>query len=206
MLEFLLRTLHTRSPYDRTHHSHARCVHSHRPNASPGPRESSFGHIDGRGLAADMTRKRHGPSASWSSRMRLSTLRARAMDLISRGMEQNLRRSARATYLENAYGSATHRVLSDGAGMVDELGTRGGAVVLVVGRVAFVSCVAPRGAGAHLKEATQRRDGLCVGICDARRGTGSILSGSMIVLSIPRRLRAPVSASQYTPGQGTGFS
>ena len=34
MLEFLLDTLHTRSPYDRTHHSHARCVHSHRPNAS----------------------------------------------------------------------------------------------------------------------------------------------------------------------------
>ena len=30
----------------------------------------------------------------------------------------------RHTYLENAYGSATHRVLSDGAGMVDELGAR----------------------------------------------------------------------------------
>ena len=58
--------------------------------------------------------------------MSLSMLRARAMELISRGMEQNLRRSARATYLENAYGSATHRrVLSgDGAEMVDELGTR----------------------------------------------------------------------------------
>ena len=56
--------------------------------------------------------------------MRLSTLRARAMELISRGMEQNLRRSARATFLENAYGSATHRVLSDGVEMVDELGKR----------------------------------------------------------------------------------
>ena len=57
--------------------------------------------------------------------MSLSTLRARAMELISRGMEQNLRRSARATYLENAYGSAaTHGVLSDGAEMADELGTR----------------------------------------------------------------------------------
>ena len=46
------------------------------------------------------------------------------MELISRGMGQNLRRSAHATYLENAYGSATHRVLSDGAEMVDELGAR----------------------------------------------------------------------------------
>ena len=54
--------------------------------------------------------------------MRLCNLRARAMELISRGMGQNLRRSAHATYLENAYGSATHRVLSDGAEMVDELG------------------------------------------------------------------------------------
>ena len=44
------------------------------------------------------------------------------MELISRGMEQNLRRSALATYLENPYGSATHRVLSDGAELVDELG------------------------------------------------------------------------------------
>ena len=56
--------------------------------------------------------------------MSLCNLRARAMELISRGMGQNLRRSAHATYLENAYGSATHRVLSDGAEMVDELGTR----------------------------------------------------------------------------------
>ena len=56
--------------------------------------------------------------------MSLCTLRARAMELISRGMGQNLRRSAHATYLENAYGSATHRVLSDGAEMVDELGAR----------------------------------------------------------------------------------
>ena len=47
-----------------------------------------------------------------------------AVELISRGMRQNLRRSARATYLENAYGSATQRVLSDGAGMADELGAR----------------------------------------------------------------------------------
>ena len=46
------------------------------------------------------------------------------MELISRGMEQNLRRSALATYLENPYGSATHRVLSDGAELVDELGAR----------------------------------------------------------------------------------
>ena len=47
------------------------------------------------------------------------------MELISRGMGQNLRRSAHATYLENAYGSATHRVPSDGVEMVDELlGTR----------------------------------------------------------------------------------
>jgi len=56
--------------------------------------------------------------------MSLCNLRARAMELISRGMEQNLRRSALATYLENAYGSATHRVLSDGAELVDELGAR----------------------------------------------------------------------------------
>ena len=56
--------------------------------------------------------------------MSLSMLRARAMELISRGMEQNLRRSARATYLENPYRSPTHRVLSSGAEMVDELGTR----------------------------------------------------------------------------------
>ena len=46
------------------------------------------------------------------------------MELIARGMGQNLRRSAHATYLENPYGSATHRVLSDGAELVDELGAR----------------------------------------------------------------------------------
>ena len=46
------------------------------------------------------------------------------MELISRGMGQNPRRSAHAAYLENAYGSATRRVLSDGAEMVDELGAR----------------------------------------------------------------------------------
>ena len=57
--------------------------------------------------------------------MSLCNLRARAMELISRGMAQNLRRSALATYLENPYGSATHRVLSDGAEMVDELGAWG---------------------------------------------------------------------------------
>ena len=113
-----------RSPYDQTHHSHARCVHSHRPNASSEPRELSFGHIGGRRLAAGTIKERHGPSARWGLRISLSTLQARAVELISRGMEQNLRRSARATYLENAYGSATHRVLSDGAEMVDELGTR----------------------------------------------------------------------------------
>ena len=56
--------------------------------------------------------------------MSLSMLRARAMELVSRGMEQNLRRSALATYLENPYGSATHRVLSDGAELVDGLGAR----------------------------------------------------------------------------------
>ena len=56
--------------------------------------------------------------------MSLCNLRARAIELISRGMEQNLRRSALATYLENPYGSATHRVLSDGAEMVDELEAR----------------------------------------------------------------------------------
>ena len=39
-------------------------------------------------------------------------------------MEQNLRRSARATYLENPYRSPTHPVLSSGAEMVDKLGTR----------------------------------------------------------------------------------
>ena len=44
------------------------------------------------------------------------------MELISRGMGQYLRCSAHATYLENAYGSATHRALSDGAEMVYELG------------------------------------------------------------------------------------
>ena len=47
MLEFLLNTLHTRSPYDRTHHSHARCARSHRPNASSGPRESCYGRFEG---------------------------------------------------------------------------------------------------------------------------------------------------------------
>ena len=94
----------------------------HRPNASSGPRELPFGHINGRRLAAGTTRERHGPSARRSSRMSLSTLRARAMELISRGMEQDLPRSARATYLENAYGSATHRVLSDGAEMSMSLG------------------------------------------------------------------------------------
>ena len=57
--------------------------------------------------------------------MSLSILRARAMELISWGMEQNLRRSARATYLENTYGPATHRVLSsDGAEMVGALWAR----------------------------------------------------------------------------------
>ena len=85
-----------------------------------------FGHIGGLRLAADTTRERHGPSARGSSRMSLCTLRARAMELISRGMEQNLRRSARATYLENvAYGPATHRVLSDGAEMADGRWARG---------------------------------------------------------------------------------
>ena len=43
MLDFLWKTKHTRSPRDRTHHSHARCARSHRPNASSGPRESCFG-------------------------------------------------------------------------------------------------------------------------------------------------------------------
>ena len=124
MLKFLLNTLHTRSPYDRTHHSHARCVHSHRLNASSGPRELPSGHIDGRRPAAGTTRERHGSSTRGSSRMSPCALRARAMELISRGMGQNQGRSARATYLENAYGSATRRVLSDGAEMADELGTR----------------------------------------------------------------------------------
>ena len=40
----------------------------------------------------------------------------------------------------------------------------------------------------------QPRDGLCVCVCDAPRGTGLILSGSMILLSTPRRLRAPTRA------------
>ena len=125
VLEFLLYTLHTRSLHDRTHHPHARCVHSHRPNASSRPQGWHIRRIDGRRLAADTTRERHGSSArGGSSRMSLSTLRARAMELISRGMEQNLRRSARATYLENAYRSSTHRVLSNGAEMDDELATR----------------------------------------------------------------------------------
>ena len=52
--------------------------------------------------------------------------------------------------------------------------------------------------GQILTEATQRRDGLCVGIYDAPRGTGSILNGSMIVLSTPRRLRAPARAYSMT--------
>ena len=58
--------------------------------------------------------------------MSLCTLRARAMmELASAGgVGQNLRCSTRATYLENAYRSPTHRVLSSGAEMVDELGTR----------------------------------------------------------------------------------
>ena len=43
-------------------------------------------------------------------------------------------------------------------------------------------------------QATQPPDGLCVCVRDAPRGTGSILSGSMIVLSIPRRLRGPTRA------------
>ena len=56
--------------------------------------------------------------------MSLSTLRARAMNLISGGVGHNRRRSARATYLENAFGSPTHLVLSHGAEMVGELGGR----------------------------------------------------------------------------------
>ena len=35
---------------------------------------------------------------------------------------------------------------------------------------------------------------MCFGICDAPRGTGSILSGPMIVLSTPRRLQGPIRA------------
>ena len=113
MLEFSLYTRHTRSFHDRTHYSHARFVHSHRPNASSGPREWSFGHIDGRRLAADGTiRERHGPSARESSRMSLCALRGRPTELISRGMGRNLRRSAGLPYFENACGSATHRACS----------------------------------------------------------------------------------------------
>ena len=48
--------------------------------------------------------------------------------------------------------------------------------------------------GQILTTATQRRDGLCVCICDAPRGTWLFLSGSMIIRSIPRRLRGPTRA------------
>ena len=42
----------------------------------------------------------------------------------------------------------------------------------------------------------KRRSGVmvCVGICDAPRGTGSFLSGSMVVLSTPRPFRGPTRA------------
>ena len=75
--------------------------------------------------------------------MSLSTLRARAMELISRGMEQNLRRSsARATYPpENAYGSATHRVFSDGVEMADESGKLVRVCSCAVADIISVSCV-----------------------------------------------------------------
>ena len=56
--------------------------------------------------------------------MSLCTLPCRPTELISQGIWHNLRRSAGLTYLENAYGSPTHRVLSHGAEVVDELGTR----------------------------------------------------------------------------------
>ena len=70
----------------------------------------------------------------------------------------------------------------------------GGAVILAVGRVAFVSCATPRGAGTNLNDRDAAAYGLCVCICDAPRGTGLFLSGSMIMLSIPRRLRGPTRA------------
>ena len=43
-------------------------------------------------------------------------------------------------------------------------------------------------------EATQRRDGLCVCVCDAPKGTESLSCGSVIVLSIPRPFRGPTCA------------
>ena len=60
-------------------------------------------------------------------------------------MEQNLRRSARATYLENPYRSPTHRVLSSDAEMVDELGTRARSSgrAAVERRTAFIGPTSP---------------------------------------------------------------
>ena len=111
-------------------------LYSHRPNASSGPQGWHIRCIGGRRLAADTTRERHGTSARGGSRMSLCTVRARAMELISRGsgMGQNRRRSARAraTYLENPCRSPTHRVLSSGAEMVDELAPLGNELACAV--------------------------------------------------------------------------
>ena len=59
----------------------------------------------------------------------------------------------------------------------------------------FVWCVSPRGAGAFKTQATaQRRGGMCLGMWDAPRGTGSVFTRPMIVLDVPRRLRWPSRA------------
>ena len=98
--------------------------------------------------------------------MSLSTLRARAMNLISGGVGHNRRRSARATYLENAFGSPTHLVLSHGAEMVGELGGR----ARVCGRAAGERRAASRrqphtGRGRVLWQRCQRFNRIGCSIC-----------------------------------------
>ena len=72
-----------------------------------------------------------------------------------------------------------------------------GAVALVAGRVA--RRVPRREAqGGIQTEATHRCDGLCVGMRVAPTGARPLSSGSVIILSTPRRLRAPVRAYSMT--------
>ena len=83
--------------------------------------------------------------------------------------------------------------------------TKGMAGLWCSSRVASPSCCGPRREthGQIYTTATQRCDGLCVCICDAPRGTGSILSGSMIVLSFPRRLRGRTRAASMINSNNT---
>ena len=63
--------------------------------------------------------------------------------------------------------------------------------MLVVGRVAFVSCVAPRGVGGNLNGSDAAAWWFVCRYLRRAKRHGSILSGPMIVLSTPRRRRGP---------------